>query len=116
MDVGISDHQDSRRVPAPRTCSAREQLQDEEKRQTPETVPPNRGQPIVDLLRPPRHDDKLDQEEHVSGDGQQIRLERIEAEVLERDGNICRDWRGGNEHRKADGVHRPQVIIHKSIP
>lgn len=116
MDVRVADQQCRARIPSPRARAARQEFQGQDQGERPDLAHDNDHHAVVPLLRHPRPPEQLDQEEHIGRDREQVRLEGIETELLEVEGEVRRDRGRGDRPGQAEDVERPHVVVAEGLP
>ena len=91
-------------------------LQGDEDGQRPDLAGQADEEALVRLLGRPGPEEQLQDEEHVGGNGQQIRLEGTEADGFELQGQVLRDGFVGYEPGKTENVNGPHVIVPEGGP
>lgn len=71
---------------------------------------------LIGLLADPSEEQKIDDEERVRRNGQQVSLEGGEAQTLQVERDVRGDWCGRDQEGQADQVDRPHLPVLQTIP
>lgn len=94
----------------------REDLERDQERQSPYLAHEPDEEPLIDPLREPGPKEKLDYEEDVRRDREQIGLEGSKTKRSDLEGEICRDWVVGEQPAETDEVYWPKVPVSQALP
>ena len=100
----------------PRPRVRRDRLERNQDRERPELAHETDEEALVRLLRDPGPEEQLQDEEHVGGYGEQIRLKGAEAGGLELQRQVLRHGIVGDEPGEAKQVNRPHVVVAQAVP
>ena len=116
MDVRGPDQQGAQSPLDPRPRAVGDGLERDEDGQRPDLADEAGQEALVRLLRDPGPEEQLRDEEHVGGDGEQVRLEGAEAGSLELQRQVLRHGVIGDEPGEAEEVDGPHVVVRQAVP
>ena len=116
MHVGRAHEQRAERPLDPRPRFSGNGLQRHEDWQRPDLAHEARQEALVRLLRDPGPEEQPHDEEHVGGDGEEIRLKGAEAGGFELQGEVLRHGVVWDEPGEAEEVDGPHVVVGEAVP
>ena len=116
VHIRRSDKQRAQRPFHPRPRLAIDSLQRDEDRQRPNLADETGQEALIRLLRHPRPEQQLHDEEHVRGYGEQVRFERAEAGGFELQGQVRGHWVVWDQPGEAEEVDGPHVVVCEAVP